>query len=124
VLFDDYVMRQIKKIGELAAALAAGLSGRTYESAEAELDEAYRALLGMERALADRMSAESLARLLGDPDQTRALALLMKAHGDLCASRGELDAAARLFAKGLGLLAFAEDAELSGELEARLTSTR
>lgn len=122
MLFDDFVLRQIQKIAELVAALAARSAGQPHAEVDAELAEAYRSLVGLERELAERMSAESLARLLGEPRQIGALALLMKAHGDLCAARGQGGAASALYEKALELVSHAGgDAELEGELRERLT---
>ncbi len=120
MFFDDYLLRQIKQIADLALALAARKSGQSYEDLDSQLREAYRSLLGMDPELVDPLSAESLARLLGDPDQVRALALLCRAHGDLCASRGDQSGARRRFEKALALLAFADDPALRRELEERI----
>lgn len=116
MLFDDYVLRQIQKIAELVAAIAARTSGQGHADVDAELAEAYRSLLGMEREMADRLSPESLARLLGEPRQVKALALLMKAHGDLCEAREQTSAALRLRERALLLLDEADDGELRREL--------
>jgi hypothetical protein len=122
-LVDDYVLRQIRKIGELAQALAARRSEQEYEDVEAELRAAYRSLLGMDVDLVDPLSAPSLARLLGERDQIRALALLLRAHGDLCVSRGDAGGAAHRFEKALALLTDADDPDLRHSLEERLGRT-
>lgn len=120
MLFDDYVLRQIKKIAELCAAITSRASGQTYEDVDGELASAYQSLLGMQPEMAERLSGASLARMLGDPQQIRAAALLLKAHGDLKVSREDPSGAARLWEKALALLDQADDAELRAELEARL----
>lgn len=119
MLFDDYVMRQIQKIGELAAAITARSTGQDHVNVDGELAEAYRALVGMEREMVDRLGPESLARLLGEPRQITALALLMQADGDLCAAREQPDEARRRWERGLALLG-EQDPELRRSLEARL----
>src|SRR5690606_26185607 len=113
VLFDDYVLRQVRKIAELIAVIGARSAGQTYADVDAELADAYRSLLGMEREMADRIAPASLARMLGDPRQVDALARLMTAHGDLCDAREQHGAALRLWERALEL---AEDEALRREL--------
>lgn len=120
MLFDDYVLRQVQKIAELAAAIAARASGQSHVELEAELAEAFRALLGMDRESADRLTPDGLARLLGEDRQIRALALLMQAQGDLCEARGQPAAAMRSWERALALLAAIDDEELRGALVERL----
>jgi hypothetical protein len=118
MLIDDYVMRQVRKIAELIASLGTGAAGKTYDDAEAELAEAYRAALGMDPAMAERFSGASLARMLGDPALVTAYARLLVAHGDLCRSRGD-EVGARMKwerASELGV----EDADVAALIAERL----
>ncbi len=123
MLFDDYVLRQIRKIAELVAAIGTRASGQGFEDLEAELEEAYRSLVGMDRQMAERLAPESLARLLGEPRQVRALATLMKAHGDLYEARERIDAASRMWERALALLE-PGDEELRAELLERIARAR
>jgi hypothetical protein len=120
VLFDDYFLKQIQKIAEFVAALAAKASGRNYADVEADLDEAYRAVLGMNAAMADRLSAGTLAGLLRDAREVRALALLVKTHGDVSASCGDPDAARVRWEKALAILAHGDDPGLREEITSLL----
>lgn len=120
MLFDDYVLKQIQKIAELVAAIAGRAAGRSHVDVDGELAAAYRELLGMEGELADRMDPASLARLLGDAERVRALALLLRAHGDLLASREDALGAERLHRRALALLDSADDPELRASLDERL----
>ncbi|HEY8430691.1 MAG TPA: hypothetical protein VIL20_20065 [Sandaracinaceae bacterium] len=117
MLFDDYVLRQVQKVAELIAAIGARASGQAYADVDAELADAYRSLLGMEREMADRLAPASLARMLGDPRQVDALARLLTAHGDLCQAREQLGAALRLWERALEL---AEDEALRRALSERI----
>jgi hypothetical protein len=123
VLLDDYVMRQVRKIAELIASLGARAAGASYEDAEAALEDAYRAVLGMEPAMADRFSPSSLAQMLGDPNLVASLAHLLTAHGDLCRSRGDEAGAHARWERALELLAHAEDTDLRAAIAERLTGS-
>ena len=72
MLFDDYVLRQIQKIGELIAAVAAKASGRVIEDVDAELAEAYRALLGMEPLEPQHIGRDRAERRCRGHDRTLA----------------------------------------------------
>lgn len=119
MLFDDYVLKQIQKIAQLVAGIATRGAGPSEEDLEAELASAHRDLVGLDPALADRMDVASLARLLGDAERVRALALLTQARGDLGAAH-DPHAASRLYERAWSLLDRADDPELRAALAARL----
>jgi hypothetical protein len=87
---EDYLLRQIKVVGEmLARILGLRLSGKGDE-ARTELDKAYELLLGPRTALLRRIDAPTAAALLGSPDAILALARLFNEEADQCgdADRG------------------------------------
>ena len=114
MLFDDYVLRQVKKIAELVAAVAASSRGATVEGLDEQIAEAYRSLVGLDGDLVDTLGATTLVRAVGDRDTTRALIELVVAHGDRCAIRGDVEGARRRWRKAIALID-----EIGGEPEAR-----
>jgi hypothetical protein len=110
VLFDDYILRQIQKVGELLAMIAAGARGQVDPGIDDALEDAYRALLGLDAGLADSLSPSSLLRMLHEPDTRRVLVELVAAHGDLCLQRDDVAGAVRRWRRALALLA-----EVGGE---------
>lgn len=123
MLFDDYIMRQVQKVGELLAMISAGARGQVDPGIDEALQEAYRALLGLDAGLAESLSPSSLLRMLHEPDTRRALVELVAAHGDLCLQRGDVDGAARRWRRALALLAEMGDEQAAIDaIEARLAS--
>ena len=78
MLVDDFVMRQIQKIGDMLAALAGSPSDALPEGVYDEIDDAYRNLLGMDADLADALDAETLLRGLNDSRERDALVELTR----------------------------------------------
>ena len=123
MLFDDYILRQVRQVGELMAAISAGARGKVAPGIDEALREAYRALLGLDAGLADSLSPSSLLRMLHEPDTRRALVELVTAHGDLCLQRDDAEGAVRRWRRAVALLA-----EMGGEpaaveaIEARLAA--
>ncbi len=120
MLFDDYVMRQVRKIAELIAAIGTGTAGKTHEELDDRLAAAYQSLLGMQPEMADMMAADTWARMLADSASIRAAAELLIAHGDLRASREDHAGAWRRWEKALALLDHADDPGLREALAQRL----
>ena len=102
MLVDDYVMRQIRKIAELCAALVA--SGEPVAGLEEEIADAYRSLTGLPGEMIDRLDGASLARMARGPEAARALGDLLVADGDRMAHAGDVLGAARRFQTAVELL--------------------
>jgi hypothetical protein len=85
----DYLMRLVAKITD-AIARVAGLSrSARHEEAQRELDEAFRAHLGLSRADALRLAPSSLVVVIG-PERAEQAARLIEAEAEalLAAGRG------------------------------------
>lgn len=95
MLVDDSMMRQLQKITELAAAITKSSSGAGEGDLERLIEEAYRALTGLDGALIDTLAAPSLLGLLADPRQQSALAELLDAHALVAEQKGDLGRAER-----------------------------
>ena len=95
MLFDDFMMRQIRKIADLVAAIAASSSGLDLGDIEERIAEAYRSL-GLDRSMVFTFDGASLARMAGDPEAGRALVDLMVAHAQAREVAGDLPAATAL----------------------------
>jgi hypothetical protein len=106
-MFDDYLMRMIKQIGEAIASIVRKLRGGKLDDAEQELAEAYDGLLEHNRSFLDMVDANTLAMLLGSADKVRLLARLSWLDAQLAEARGDGDGGARLRARAEQLLAIA-----------------
>ena len=84
----DYLMRMIAALTQAIARIAGLSRAGKREDAEAELDEAYRAILGMARADAHRLSPSSLAMILGT-ERARFAADLCDAEADMLEAVGD-----------------------------------
>ena len=75
---EDYILRQIERIGELIALAlgfkATGKSDHAMNTVDAGLDE----LLGDEAKVLEMVDAETAARLIGDPRRIKAYADLLR----------------------------------------------
>lgn len=103
MLIDDYVMRQVQKIAELAAAIAKGSSSAGPDDLEIEIEAAYRELIGIDSALVDTLAGPSLLGLLQDDRQRAALADLLEAHAAVAEAKGDLGRAERRREKATSL---------------------
>ena len=123
MLFEsDPIIRQIKALGQMVAALA-GASGAVPEGEDIEqaLADAYLGLLGLDVPFADSLEVEGLLAMLRDDGQRRSLAELLIAHGDMLAARGDDGAARRRWNRAREVLAVTPDEALARELAARET---
>ena len=120
MLVDDYVLRQVRKLAELIASIGARAAGSVHQDLERELADAYQSLLGMQPAMADVLTAETLIRMLGDPSSVRVGASLLLAHADLRLVRDDAFGAEERWRKALRMAQHAGDSELTAEIEARL----
>jgi len=93
MLVDDFVLRQIQKIGDMLSALAGSPSDRLPEGALDEIEDAYRNLLGMDADLADALDAETLLRGLNGARERDALIDLTLAHAEAQARAGDVEGA-------------------------------
>lgn len=116
MLVDDFVMRQIQKIGDMLAAIAGSPSGRLPEGMLDQILDAYRDLLGMDPDLADMLDAETVLRGLHSDRERDALVDLTLAHAEVCARSDDPAGARRRFARALAFMR-EDDARIRGALE-------
>lgn len=76
MLRDDFLMRLIRRIGDLIGR-AIGLARQgQHEEAERAIEDAYKNELGMPRAMLDRLDPQTVARTLGGEKSVVVTALL------------------------------------------------
>lgn len=122
MLFEsDPIIRQIKQLADFAAAMAGASGSVNGDDLEAQIQEAYLGLLGIDADFADSLGPEALLRMMHDDHQREALVRLLLAHGDLQASRGDDAGARRRWLRAEAMLDALEDATaLRDEVSARV----
>src|SRR5262245_19825871 len=96
----EFIQRQIKQLAQVLARLLTGkVEERNVDAALDELDGSYDAILGLPRAMLDRVDEASLSMMLGRPDRLEAYVWLQEKEAELRAARGETAEAARLRAR-------------------------
>ena len=89
----DYLMRMIAALTQAIARIAGLSRAGKRDDAERELDEAYRAIVGMARGDAHRLSPASLVMVVGR-ERAGFVADLCDAEGDLLEAAGDTSAGA------------------------------
>jgi hypothetical protein len=109
--YQDYILRHIQQAGRVWARIVRMIKDRQFEPAHMVLDQAYRQLIGLSpEAVLERDSTDLIARLRFDEtpaagrDKCLALAMLLRASGDVAAAQGDGVAAAEAYHKALLLL--------------------
>lgn len=118
VIRDDWFLRQLHAAIEAIARAFTHVAAGDAELAEAEIEDAYAALLGPNRPLLGVVDPETLARLLGSEEAIRALARASEADAALRRALGDEPGgalcAARARALRATLPAGAEDTDPTG----------
>jgi hypothetical protein len=96
-------MRMMQQLANVLARIMRAREQEQYDEAQDAIDEAYGELFGLNAALLDVMSAESLAQLLGDKEKTKALARLFKEEGEVRELQGDATRAALRYHRSLEL---------------------
>lgn len=103
---DDYILRVVRRIGQLLAAMLGAVAAGKNEDAEQALEEGYDLTLGPHRSMLDLMDGETLARLIDDPRRIAGLADLCEAEATLRTRQGHTQLAALRARQAAGLRAF------------------
>lgn len=85
---DDFLMRQLKKLAELLAALLGFAKEGKLDEAWAGIDRAWLSYVGMRRSMVDRLEVNSLVTVLG-PDKARMAMLLLQSEAGILAAQGQ-----------------------------------
>ncbi|MGE0790714.1 MAG: hypothetical protein AB7S26_33885 [Sandaracinaceae bacterium] len=93
---EDPLVRQIKQLARMLAALAGASGDMLTPSAEDELEGAYLALLGLDARFASELAVPALVRMLHDPQHRALLPELLDAHAAILERRGDALAAQRM----------------------------
>ena len=109
--FDDSLMRAIEQLAQAVARIFKRVQSGEHAQAEAELSEAYDALLGADRVFLGMVDAVTLSNLLGSAEKTCLLAKLSLLEARVREARGEVQAATALRARARALSALARDAD-------------
>ena len=104
VFVDDFLLRQIQQIADLVAAIARSPHGQLPDDLFAQIDQAYRDLLGLDSDLVDSLDTESLRRTLHDERERDALIDLLLAHAEASARIGDVSGAARRLDTAIALM--------------------
>ena len=114
---DDYIVRQLRVVTDAIAKVVKLVNVADRVVDEADLDDAYRDLLPIDRELFEALAPRSLVPLLGDPDRIVAIARLQAREGDLRLKKGDRARAMRCHRRAL---AFLEHASRSVDVDASL----
>jgi hypothetical protein len=90
VFEDDFVLRMVRKLAQMVAAVLGAAAAGKHEEAEQALEEGYQAALGPHRPMLDLLDGASLASLLEGPEHVRALGQLCEAESQLRSQQGNL----------------------------------
>ena len=91
---EDFLLREIRKIGEMIARALGFRSKQELPAARAEIDSAYATLLGPQAPMFRVLDVESVVRLVNDPRKLAVLARLTAVDALSPGMRGKLGAAA------------------------------
>lgn len=124
---EDFLLREIRKIGEIIARALGFRSKQDLPAARAEIDNAYITLLGPETAMFRALDVESVVRLVNDSRKLAVLARLTAVEATLAgdagndAARRQLAARAVAIAEGAAKLdpSYQEAADAVAELRAQ-----
>jgi hypothetical protein len=83
----DYMLRVIKQIADLLAVVTRKRQEGDLDGAQRELDAGYRAILGLDTQML-RLDSRTMSTILSTRERVRGLAALVRADGELQASRG------------------------------------
>jgi hypothetical protein len=79
----DYLMRMVQQLAAVMTRIFNLKKQEKYDEARETIREAYGELFGLNRALLETLSAESLAQLVGDYDKSKAIARLFQEEASL-----------------------------------------
>jgi len=122
VLHEDYLMRIVERIRQLAERALKKSADEEHEQALEDLGELYRELPGVDRSLLEMVDAATACRLLNQPGLVLAVTDIMRAEGDVHRARGQSTAATAKYRRALNLLAeIASDDTVANEVLRRQT---
>lgn len=106
---DDFILRTVRQIAELAARLLGKVEeGEKTDDVEDELDGAYRTLFGPKADLIRRLDPATVAHMCRTPEQLGGVAELCRVEAALFAREGDEDEAERLLARADDLARLAQ----------------
>jgi len=103
VFEDDFILRTVRQIAELAARLLGLVEQGETEGVDDELDRAYGTLFGAKADLVRRLDPATVAHLCRSPEQMQAVIDLCRVEAALRDSEGEEAEAERLRARAEAL---------------------
>jgi hypothetical protein len=92
----DYLMRQIQELAQCVARLLGLTAKGAWAEADRTLDEAYRTLLGLPKAMVERLDIATVLTVIQSPDKVDLAAKLLDEEAKLCTAKGDKVAAERL----------------------------
>lgn len=98
---EDFLLREIRKIGEMIARALGFRSKQELPAARAEIDSAYATLLGPEAAMFRALDVESVVRLVNDSRKLTVLARLAGVEATLAGDAGNDPAGRQLAARAI-----------------------
>lgn len=107
----DYLIRLIEQVADFVARIAGSKREGYFDQGLRTVDEAYDALLDMDRRLFDVADSRTLADLLGPPAKIRAVAAICYEEADLLRLKGDPINAALKYKKSLELVLEARERE-------------
>jgi hypothetical protein len=100
---EDFLLREIRKVGEMIARALGFRSQQDVPAARAEIDNAYSTLLGPQAPILRVLDVESVVRLVNDPRKLAVLARLVAVDAALAGDAGNDGARQQLMARAVAI---------------------
>jgi hypothetical protein len=104
----DYILRAIEELGQAIARVVALVADQKLDLALSAIDEAERALLGLDLGKLETADATTVSLLLHNPDRVRGWARLLAERASVLGMRGDAEPARRVARRSRALYAAAE----------------
>jgi hypothetical protein len=100
---EDFLLREIRKIGEMIARALGFRSKQELPAARAEIDSAYATLLGPQAPMFRVLDVESVVRLVNDARKLAVLARLTAVDAALAGDGGNADVRQQLHSRAIAI---------------------
>ena len=100
---EDFLLREIRKIGEMIARALGFRSKQDLPAARTEIDSAYATLLGPQGPILRVLDVESVVRLVNDARKLAVLARLTAVDAALAGDAGNVSARQQLMARAIAI---------------------
>jgi hypothetical protein len=100
---EDFLLREIRRIGEMISRALGFRSKQELPAARAEIDSAYAALLGPQAPIFRALDVESVVQLVNDPKKLTVLARLTAVDALFAGDAGNDDMRQQLHARAIAI---------------------